>query len=318
MSDLGKSAEAKIRQRAREQAGVLLPDIDPNVGEMLLATIYANPEVGLADLLLSLVLAAPPGPLAGEFIKAGIELAVCKELGQLTWLETEAQSILMGVRKASMKSAFHIGATKWPMAALFVGPPQLVTIGHEGRRIPLWLACEGLDGAVLRMSEVIALGQIMVETFGAKIIEDRHGPETMHESFIEQRMSERAKMRAEAKGAADRVTLVQRSKSRGSHARVAIAESMPGLLGVGERIKPEHDKDAIFEVERRVNRDYVVAVAIDPKTAVAPGNWLYEDERHPSGIEELGRYVGFSDDDAVPHAADEPSSEEEPGDGDSP
>ena len=75
------------------------------------------------------------------------------------------------------------------------------------------------------------------------------------------------------------------------------------MLQDGDRIKPEHDPDRLFEVERRVSEDYVVIVALDADARVGPGAWVYEDERHPAGMEELGKHVGFTDDSALPPAS---------------
>jgi len=316
MSEIGDIAERKLRDRAREQAGVLLPEIDVTIGEMLLNTIYANPNVGLADVIMSLVLTAPK-EMASEFVRAGIQLALCHQHGKLYWLDAEAQSILVGIRGTNLKSSIMVGNARWPMKALLSGPPQVVTIGLTDRREAVWMACDGLDGAVVRMSEVIGLAQLMVEAFGARVIEDRHGPDVMRQSYIEKNMSVRAQRLAEARGAMDRLTITRTSDPRGEHARVAMAESLPGTLKDGDRVVMVEDPTHVFEVDRRINEDYVLVVSIDKKSAVAAGQWRYEDNRRMPGmskdVEEMfAGVVGFTDDDAKPYAGNQPPSPPEP------
>jgi hypothetical protein len=306
----------KAQEEARRSAGVLLPNIDPTIGEMLLTTIYANPSADLAEIVLGLIRGAPSNEVAKELCQAMIELVTCKAHGDLKWLHLEGHAILIGIREAKAEQSLMFGGIKWPAMALMSGPPKLATIRIGSAMRGVWLACEGLQGAIMRQSEVVALGNLMVESFGAKVIEDRMGPEVMRQSMIEGNMSRRAKSRAVARGAADKLTIdaFKKADPKAGHARVAIAEAFPGLLNVGDEIVPEIRIDGLppaevveavktgmtFVVERRVSESWVVAVAIDPQGRAPAGAWEYRDGRKPLGMEDSDGTVGFSEEPVGP------------------
>lgn len=298
-NDLGPTAAAKLQERAKQEAGVLLPEVPPEIGELLLTTIYANPEAPYPEVVAALVLGAKDDTnLCAELVNAAISLAIGRARGELAWLKLASRSILVGVRSYPDRATIKFGASTWPVAALMEGAPKLVRVQTQAGMLPVWTAAN-LDGAVLRMSEVVALAQMLFEAHGAKVIEDRHGPEAAAESAAESVMGDRARRRAQAKNELNRLLVNPTVNPRAKHARVALAEAIPGLLKLGNVIIPELGLPMPFEVEKRVAEDYVLIVAQDPQGSAGPGGWVYPDRRkiHPE-IDQV--QVGWTDDEATP------------------
>lgn len=308
-----------------EGAGVLLPDVDPNIGEIVLTTLQANPEASLAEIAVGLIAHSPAEEVAVELMNALIELTVCKHTGQLRWVEQSGQSILLGIRRMTTREALKFGDTVWPIGALMFAQPKSVTIDTGQGRQRVYIAAQPLHGVVVRQSEAIALGNAMIETWGGRIIEDRSGPEVMQQSAQEQKLTKRARMRAQALTQADRMTVeAHRDRElRPGHARAALAEAWPGRMPIGTEIMPERDEwlpDArrrVFVVEKRVNESWCTIVAKEPGAA---GNvdeataWVRVDGRYPDGsvYEEGGPplHCGFTDEPAIAQGgASEPGDE---------
>ncbi len=297
-----------------------MPDVDPTVGEMLLASLHGNPTRGMSEVILGLIQAAP-AELATEIIDAAFELVLCAKKGDLLWLEDSGQAILIGARRALHKDGMRFGQAFWPYKTLFVGPPMFHVIRMpDGPRL-IWMACEGLEGAVVRQSEAIAIGNAAVEHFGGRIIEDRQGPAVMQNSFIEQNMTTRAKRRAAAyKQAENMMTSAQHRDKHLKplhHQRAVIIEAWPGALNVGDRLVSENPAKAdtwmegtVFIVERRLNQDYVIAVAESEDTPViAPTSWRREDGKPPVDMRGVAAVeCGFTDE---PTMAQEKTDERE-------
>lgn len=289
-------------QSPAERIGVLLPEIDPMIGEILLTTLQANTDASIPEIMLALVTSAPSQEVAVELLAAAMELALCSKRGHLVWVEETSSSYLVGIRRAMGKDAMRFGAADWPMRALASGPPQSVRVHVRGNPVVVWCACTGLEGAVLRQSEVVALGNALIERWGGRIIEDRQGPEVMHQSFVEGRMTERAKRRADAFTTLERLTIESRMgpQARVGNTRVPAAEAIPGALNVGDFLVPEGADGPVYLVERRVNEDWVVLVseAMGPETYVAAGTaWARMSGEPP--IPGAPIHACFTDDEAV-------------------
>lgn len=289
----------KIGRRAKSEVGVLLPDVDPTIGEMVLTTLYANPGASLTEIALGLIEKAPHPEVAKEILDAIFELALCATKGELIWLQDSGQSILAGTRQAVSSAHVYFGGAKWPMKALIMGPPirHVIRLANDVREI--WMAGD-LQGAVVKQTEAIALGNATVERFGGRIIEDRQGPDVMRKSFMEGNHTARAKLRAQALDSLDRVTTTAADKDRDllpiSHQRMALAEALPGTMEVGVEVVHEEHPDHVFRVERRVNESWVQIVAVDQDTPVVPeGVWLRRDGLPPVDTWEGDPYVGFTD-----------------------
>jgi hypothetical protein len=254
----------------KEQAGVLLPGVDPAIGEIVVAAFFANGHALVGEVIAGLILGAPK-EMAAEIAGACFELVLCREKGQLRWLDVKAQDILVGIRTAPGSKSICFGTeAHWPMEALLAGPPKsaIVRLPQGARRV--FLACEGLKGAVIRQSEAVALGNAMIESFGGKIIEDRLGPETMQQSFIESNMTARAKLRAQATSQVEKMTVERRSAGiKHGFNRISMAEAAPGTCRPGMVLHPEGVLGPLYEVERRVNESWVILIA---KEAGAAGN----------------------------------------------
>lgn len=260
--------------------GVMLPGVDPTVGEIVTTAFQANPTAPVGAVVAALVRQAPE-EIAAEVAGACLELLLCREKGELRWLATEAQAILVGIREVRGTSTLAFGTeAKWPMAALLTGSPRSVVVRMSDGARRVWVASEPLNGVVVRQSEAVALGNAMIESFGGRIIEDRMGPETMRQSFIEGRMTARAKARAEALSAVERVHVDKRTQPRADHFRIALAEAYPGTLMPGDRLQPENATEPVYLVERRVNDSWVLAVADQPPPAgrvTEPIAWVKPD-----------------------------------------
>lgn len=269
--------EEEALRHARENAGALLPGVDPDIAEIVLSTFMANEGAHIADIVAALVSEAPP-EISRELISAAFEFVLCREKGHLYWLETTAGVILVGARPVPHEHTVQVGSAKWPIGALLAGPPKMATIHMPDGVRRVWLACEPLDGTVVRQSEAIALGNAMIELFGGRIIEDRMGPETLQRSFIEANMTTRAKQRAEAFSMVEQMTIEARQKAdlRPGHAKVAAAEALPNSLRVGDQLHPEDQPTKIYEVLRRVSDSWVVLVAVKPgaQEGVGASSWV--------------------------------------------
>lgn len=299
-----------IAKKAKQQAGALLPDVDPNIGEMVLQTLLANPDQHPAMMLVALVSQAPHPEVAIELASAMMELILCHEKGHNYWLQMRGHTILTGVRKATPKDGIMFGVAHWPMSALVVGPPKNVVIrlpGNQLRRV--WMACENMEGVSIRQSEAIALGNAMVEQFGGRVLEDRQGPDVLRNAAIEQNFTKRAKLRAQAMSKLDAITIEAHDdpKLRPEHAHVALAEAVPGTLNPGQQLVPWVDHgdgeglqptDMVYEVERRVNESWVVLVCVDKDTSTPPAFWRLGTgaKVHPDAPEE---WAGFTDEWAI-------------------
>ena len=280
-------------------AGVLLPGVDPMIGEIVIATVKGNPQAHPAQIILGLVQTAPTPEVAAELVSAALELLLCREKGHLYWLELTGQAILIGSRRARSRDALHFGHAVWPIGCLMTASPQSVTIdtGHGRKRV--WLCAEPLEGIAIRQSEAIALGNAMVEAFGGRIIEDRTGPEVMQHAFQEQRLTKRAQLRASALAGVERLTLESRVAARPDHARAAMAEAFPGSCSEGLRICPDGDLTRVYLVEKRLNESWVSIVAVLPggQENVEPCAWVREDGQPPinDAPKDCPLHVGFTD-----------------------
>lgn len=264
--------------RAREKAGVMLPDVDPMVGEIVLSAFFANEQAKVGEILAALIKQAPED-MAAEIAAACFELLLCREKGSLRWLDVKAHDILVGIRPLPGTQLLAFGPeAKWPMTALLAGPPKSAVIRLTNRAERVWLACDGLEGAVVRQTEAVALGNVMVEAFGGRIIEDRLGGEAMQHSFMEGNMTARAKRRAVALDAAERMTVERKAKGvKQGHIRLAMAEAAPGACEPGLKLAPEGKAGPVYEVERRVNESWVIITAVDPGQAgsiAEPADWV--------------------------------------------
>lgn len=298
--DLIQEAEAK-------EVGVLLPDVDPMVGEMIVQTFESNRDKSPAEVILGLVLAAPE-ELKVEMLAACMSLLICKEKGALYWVQDKAANILVGARRIVGYEGVQYGHSAWPMAALVTSTPKRVVIDTPRGHIPVWIACEGLDGSVIRQSEAIALGNAMVEGFGGKIIEDRKGPEVMRQSMIEGNFTKRAKARAEARERLRSMTIESKAADKRNHATAAMAEAVPGLLRDGKILIPEEQRDIPedeqnrYEVAGRLNDTFVLIRALKEgiNEAVAACAWVAAD---PSDAGPIGKegppHYGFTDEATV-------------------
>lgn len=298
---LGPKAEAALKAKAKEQAGVLLPGVDPTIGEMLLATLLSNPDSSMSEVMLGLIDAAPV-QIRHELLEASYQLAVCKERGQLVWLVGQAQAVLVGIKELPMRGGYlTFGSCKWPMSVLTADSPNMVRVRVMDHMVPIWTSCTGLSGVAIQQPEAEALGRVILEAHGASVVNENSDPSKRD-------LSNQIKMRAAARAE------VKEHKIKQDHARVALAEAKPGILKAGDVLKPDHVKDVLFEVERRISSDYVQIRSMEPGVGVAPGSWLYEDERVPKGMEGVHGFVGFTEDSAVPSVrSDETLAAEEEG-----
>lgn len=292
------------KEKARADVGVLMPNVDPTIGEMVLASLYANEGAPIGLIAAALARTAPDDDMAAELVSALLEFVLCRDKGHLFWLEQTGQSILVGMRRATTRNALLFGAAEWPLGALMMGPPKSATVRVPRGVVRIWMAAPDMQGVVVRQSEAIALGNAMVESFGGRVLEDRAGPDVLRDSFIEKRMTARAKMRAMAISRVDEM-IVEAHKNpdlRPGHPRVAVAEAVPGTMVEGMRVIPEGDMERpaeerrVFEVERRVNDSWVIIVAHDPRADVEGTAWWREDGQPP--IEGFPPDMGFSDEPA--------------------
>ena len=285
------------RLEVEARVGAFLPGIDPAIAEIVIATVGGNPDASIPELMVALTGNAPAPEIAVECCAALLELVVCTRKGHLAWIEEKAASYLVGIRRATHRDATMFGVVAWPNRALASGPPEAVTVRtRRGPRV-VWAACAGLQHVVLRQSEVVALGNALVERFGARVIEDRSGPEVAAHSAIETNMTRRAKERAAAVGAVERLLVEARAAARADHVRVPIAEAIPGTLADGTLLHPEGDTRHLYEIERRVNESWVVAVSTVPgaEGEVEAGiAWVRRDGRPPADGAPI--HAGFSDD----------------------
>jgi hypothetical protein len=258
--------------------GVMIPNTPPEVGELLISTLRANPDLPYHHAVYALISSAP-NELKLELMAAAFELATAKVTGKLAWMHLTAGSILLGVKVVKERGSFDFGPVKWPLAALFTGPPSCVTVNTPKGRRPVWVASEGLEGSVVRMSEAVALGRVLIEEFGGKVIEDREGLDVAKKSAIEDAQLKTTKNRAEARNALERLYLTVRAEERSRHGRAALVEAMPGSLQPGDRLVPEGATGPVFIVERRVNDDWVLIVGVDSGVIGPVGGWFYEDHR---------------------------------------
>lgn len=288
------------RRKAKSEVGVLLPDIDPSIGEMVLTTLYANPNHSMSEIALGLIDGAPHPEVAKEILDAIFELALCATKGELIWLQDSGQSILAGTRRAVSSAHVYFGGAKWPMKALVMGPPIRHVVRMHNAVREIWMAGD-LQGAVVKQTEAVAIGNATVERFGGRVIEDRMGPDVMRQSFLEGRHTDRAKLRAQALDSLDRVTTTAGERDQDhisiTHQRMALAEALPGTMESGLEIYHEDYPDHIFRVERRVNQSWVQIVALREDTPVIPeGVWYRRDGRPPTDTWEMDdNYCGFTD-----------------------
>jgi len=287
-----------VALQTRKDAGVLLPGIDPTIGEIVLSAFHANEHASAASIIAGLVVQAPE-TIKIEVMEACLEFLICKEKGKLYWVDVSGKSILLGIRERLMSHCISFGHADWPLEALMTASPLSCVIRMPDGARRVWLACEPLDGVVVRQSEAIALGNAMIESFGGRIIEDRSGPEVMQQSFIEDNMTKRAKLRAQANAAVERMIVVKRATGkRPNHNRIPMAESLPGACPDGMRLVPEGREEPVYEVEKRVNEDWVLLVAIEPEAAgnVAPCSWKQPGTMPgPWGLDGAPTYWGFTD-----------------------
>ena len=299
-----QGAEAGVDgEMVAQKIGVLLPDVDPMVGEIAVTAMYANLNAHPATIAAALARTAPDDDLAVELVSAVMEIMLCQRKGTLIWVEEKVHAILTGIRKVTGKSGFiKFGDKEWPVRALAVGPPQAMTIRvTEGLKV-VWAACDSLAGVVVRQSEAIALGNLFIERFGGRIIEDRSGPDVMRRSFIERNMSQKATLRAQAAAALNRRLIERRAEAPAdmNHCRVPIAEALPGTLNDGLRIHPEKSPEIVYLVESRINESWVLARAEkagrDYRTFEGT-IWVREDGKPPA--DGMAPHAGFSDDPAT-------------------
>lgn len=323
----------QLEKWARSETGVLLPETPPEIGEMVLKTLYANPTASFAAIVLGLVSQAPNEETALEIVMACFQLALCKERGQLFWLQGSGQSILAGTRRALASDGIVFGQATWPMSVLVQGPPlmHVVRMPNGPRRVYM---VGDLRDAVVRMSEAVALGMATVEALGGKLIEDRQGPEVAAQSAIEQNMKSRAQHRAMASKFVDRleVNTDRDPNLRGTeYQRVPMVLAMPSLpVEIGTKVHHEDNPQWEWEIESRVNEDYVVLVATHIDTPSLPGGgWVRADGRNMMGerpeaaaIEGVPMHIGFTDEPSraagVTDGSGEPGHGGEPGDGGQP
>ena len=295
-----KDKEEAMKEAARIEAGVLLPDVDPAVGEIVMATFMANEGAPVAAIVAGLIQSCDP-ETATEVTAAILELLLCNEKGATYWLETKGNSIMIGSRRVTGRSAVFFGTAEWPISALFAGPPKsaIVRVNDQPHRV--WMACTGMQGAVVRQSEAVALGNAMVETFGGRILEDRSGGDVMQQSYLEHHRTKAAKDRASAMDQMDRMAIHgDRDQSlRLGHARVALAEAMPGTLKKGMEVFPEGDPEKKYAVDRRLNDSWVVISALKPgsESNVEACSWI--GSGHGPGGKDSPPHWGFSDDPAI-------------------
>lgn len=311
--------EKEIRKKARSEVGVLLPNTDPTIGELVLTTLYGNPTATMAQVIGGLVMQAPAPEVAIEIIQAGMELLLCKSQGDLILLQDAGQSILAGARRALVNDAMVIGDAEWPYKALMQGPPirHIVRMPDGVREV--YMAGD-LKGAIIRQSEAVAIGNAAVERLGGRIVEDRSGPNVMRQSFIEANMTTRTKLRAQAEQAMQRMTTRSQHKDREfrsvRHQRQALAEAFPGTVEILTRLVQHEDPSrTVFIVERRINESWVIIVSEDENAkSIEPGSWVREDGRPPIDMEGVDPFVGFTDYATRSSHADERG--EDPPDGD--
>ena len=277
---------------------MLLPDTDPNIGEMILQTLYANPDAGMVDCMLGLLAQAPDHVHAREIAEGFFQLAVCKEKGQLYWLREPGQTILTGITQATSGQGIMFGTARWPMKALIQGPPikHVVRMPKGAREV---FMVGDLRECVVRMSEAVAIGQITVEALGGRLIEDREGPEVAHKSFLEHKVTERARLRAQANRFEDRMEVKQKEDDGyrdGEHPRAAMILAWPTFdLELGVEVVNEEVPDQVYVIESRLNRDYAIIVAKDKgQKVVPPGPWVRRDGRPPIATEGVPPHVGFT------------------------
>ncbi len=304
-------AKSEDRAKADKQVGVLLPETDPTIGAQLLATLYANPQRGLGEVVLALIQGAPTPGVSLELLTASYELALCKTRGQLAWLEDSGSSILVGVRNSMKRSGIRFGEAFWPDAALITGPPIRHVVRMPSGPRTVWMSSDIESGAVIRQSEATAIGNAAVERFGGRVIEDRRGGEVMRDSFIEGAATARAKARAEALARVSRLTTESQDKDPNrfppTHQRVPLVEAWPQSLQVGDRLSPQGpEAPLVFVVEARVNSDWVTLVAVDPDAPVVPPcAWIREDGRPPVDMRDIPPHAGFTDDPSCAGAVSE-------------
>jgi len=298
--------DADVEGKVAQSIGVMLPDVDPMVGEIVLTALYTNLDAHPATIAAMLSRTAPDDELAVEMVSAVMEIMLCKRQGHLVWIEEKTQAILTGIRQISGKTGYiKFGAQEWPVRALAVGPPQAMTIRISAGLKVVWSACESLRGVIVRQSEAIALGNLLIERFGGRIIEDRSGPEVMRQSTIERRMTQRAVLKAQASTAMNRRLIEARSNApvEMGFCRVPIAEAVPGSLEAGVRLVPEHTGRPVYAVESRINESWVLGRAEEAgkEHRTFEGTiWVREDGKHPvEGMDDMAYHAGFSDDPAT-------------------
>lgn len=289
---------------AENRAGMLLPGIDPAIGEVVLTTLFGNPDAHPAAIGLALVRGAPDEQVAAELLAALWELLLCWDKGHLVWVEIEGQAILAGARRMTTRDAVTYGSNPWPMGCLLFNSPTSVTIDTGAGRKRVWIGADELKGVVVRQSEATALGNALIESFGGRIIDDR-GPEAMKRSFEEQTLTKRARLRAQALNQTERLTVEANrdKKLRPGHARTALAEAFPGSVRVGQLVKPE-GTEKVYEVDRRLNDSWVSIVAVEPGPAsnTEASAWVNADGSPPfpgAGDTDIPPHVGFTDEPAV-------------------
>lgn len=279
-------------EKKTSEPGVLLPGIDPAVGEAILAMLRANPDAHPAALITAAVTGAPTPEAAIEMVSAMLEILMCWQRGHLVWVATKAQDILTGVRHSSDKSGVMFGNVRWPHIALAAGPPKSVRINIPGGFRRVWFACEGLGGAIVRQSEAIALANVMVEDSGGRIVEDRAGPEVLRDAVIEDKQTAKSRARAEARRAIERL-YVDAPKEKEVRFRVPLAEAVPGTLLAGMVVYPEGNEGNRYEVESRVNDSWVIVASLPGGKVQAPCAWVAA-----SGPFDFGPHAGFTDEES--------------------
>jgi hypothetical protein len=288
-------AEATSTEEVTSQVGVLLPNVDPAIGEAVLSTLYANPDAGLGQIAVALAKGADSPELATEMIDAMIEFVLCKTIGKAVWVEETGHSVLVGIRRATHRDALNFGPNTWPLGALLTAQPTSVTLDTTEGRKRVWMASESLEGTVLRRTEAVAMINTLVESWGGRIIEDRDIADIDDTNRLEIAMSKVGKARADALNAARKPG--PDLKARPGHNRVAIAEAFPGSLSVGQTLHPEGALGKVYEIEKRVDTSWVLAVAVD-KGSIANTeacSWLLTTGEAPVSIEGAPLHAGFSD-----------------------
>ena len=306
----------KAQKQAKSDRGVLLPDVDPVIGEAVLTTLYANPTATLPEIAIALVKQAPNEEYAHEAVRALFETLICRQDGELRWVHDSAAEVLVGIRRSHFQDRLKFGAQEWPLEVLTTCTPVRHVLHTEDAAHVVYLASPSLKGVVLRMSEVVALATMSVEVWGGQIIEDRKGPDVAQKSAIEKNMSTRFKARRLALKTYRQMAITRRGEGTlgPEYLRAPMAEAFPGSMREGDRIVVEgHAEYGTYLVEERITSDYVIIVAEhSDQDSVPAGAWIREDGKPPVDIGGVPPHVGFTDVPTANGVVDDESESDEP------